>query len=313
MTWEEFWTNFGNFFKNIGNQLYEFWISPKDDSKTPYLATFLFALVVLVLGILLIKLITRILRKAFKLGKKKFVKDRTIKNFAINTIKVILYIILLILFLRILGMELTGISTIFSSAILAIGLSLQDVVGNFASGIIILTSKPFVAGDYVSFPGQDVEGTVKDVKFLTTILETYDRQTIVIPNKNVTNNDVVNYSTNPIRRIVISLGINSDGDFDILKKELIEIGKKDPRCLKDPEPSVFITDYSDNIFTVSFRAYVPSDLYWDVLFDLNENIFKMIKEKEIELGIKKIALLSEKEREDALLSNKVVKKKGGKK
>ena len=297
--WNEFWSDVGKFFKEIGNQLYDFWFGTgtTEEPKLPYIASFAIALVVLVLGILLIKLILRLLRKALKMGKKSFVKDRTVKTFAINTTKVILYILLFFIFISILGIKLDGFSTILSSAILAVGLSLQDVVGNFASGIIILSSKPFVSGDYVVFVGQNVEGTIIDVNLLTTVLETVDEQKVIVPNKNITNNNIINYSANPIRRLVINLGINLDGDKEKVKEILLKLAKDDKRVLLDPEPKVVMTGVSENIFTVSLRCYVPTEIYWDVIYDVNEKLFDLLVKEKIVLGVKKLSILNDQNKE----------------
>ncbi len=290
MSWNEFWKNIGDFFKQIGENLKNFWITPTDGS-TPYLATFILAVIILIAGIFLIKLIIFILRKAFKVENNKFVKERTAKNFGIKTTEVILYIVLFIIFLGILGVKLDNITSIFSSAILAIGLSLQEVVKNFASGIIILSSKPFVVGDYVAFPGQSVEGEVKDIKILTTVLETFNKEVVVIPNKNITDHNLINYTTNPIRRVVITLGINCDGDFETVRNELIAIAKSDARVLKTPNVSCVIEEYKDNIFYVKVKSYVNNDDYWDALYYQNEKIFNMVKDKHIELGINQLKIL----------------------
>lgn len=297
--WNDFWTKVGEFFKDIGSQLYDFWFGTgsADAPKVPYIASFAIALVVLVLGILLIKLILRLLRKAFKMGKKSFVKDKNVKTFVLNTTKVILYILLFIIFISILGIKLDGLSTIVSSAILAVGLSLQDVVGNFASGIIILSSKPFVSGDYVVFVGQDVEGTIIDVNLLTTVLETFDEQKVIVPNKNITNNNIVNYSANPTRRLVIDLGINLDGKKEIVKKILLKLASEDKRVLLDPEPKVVMTGIDNNIFNISLRCYVPTEIYWDVIYDFNERLFDLLVKEKVVLGIKKLSIINDKNKE----------------
>lgn len=304
---ENFWTKIGDFFSKIGTNLYKFWIQPDGDG-VPYLATFGLALVVLVIGYILIRLIIRLVRKALKIDKKSFTKDKTIKNFSVNTLKVVLYVILLLLFLGILGIKLDGFESIFSSAILAVGLSLQDIVGNFASGIIILSSKPFVADDYVYFPSENVEGTVKDVLFLTTILETVNGQKIVIPNKNITSTNIVNYSSNPIRRVVVNVGISIDTDKDALKKLLLKLAKDDKRVLYDPEPSVVISGLEENIFSMALRCYVPCDLYWDILYDLYNNIFDEFKKSNVRIGVKRINITNEFGDTVDLNNKKVIKK-----
>lgn len=277
--WTSFWNAIGDWFGKIWNNLYYFWINPSANpdatgNESPYLATFLFAFGILVIGIFLIKLINIVLRKILKLGKRKFVKDRTIKNFIANTIKVLLYVFLFFLFLSILGVNLSGLATIFSSAILAVGLCLQDVIGNFASGIVILASKPFQVDDYVSFPDAKVEGTVVDVKFLSIILKTVDGQKIVIPNQNVTKNSIINYSAYPVRRLVVNCGVQYGEDVGKVKRVLLAIAKKDKRTLKDPEPYAVLTSFADSSVVISLRMYVPNDLYWDMLFQINEIIYK---------------------------------------
>jgi len=295
MNWQEFWNSICDFFSNIGTNLYKFWIHPDEEGATPYLAQFLFALIILILGYFIIKLIIFCIRKALKLGKKKFANERNVKTFTVNTISIVLNILLVVLFLSLLGVDLTGLSTIFSSAILAIGLSLQDVVGNFASGIIILSSKPFIEGDYVSFPGQGVEGTVKEVRMLTTILQTTDRQTVVIPNKNITNNNLINYSNQPIRRAVFDFNVEYNSDVDAIKSIINKIFENDDRILKEQGISIVISGYSDGVFTLSARCYVPNNIYWDFLFDFYEKIYQEFKNNEIVLGVKKISVVQDNE------------------
>ena len=166
--WDAFWSQVSSAFKDAWADITNFWLGTEEN--TPYIANFIFALAVLVVGIILIKLFIKLLTKIFKLDKKIF-KENSVKSFIISTIKIVLYFALVLIFLAILRVELSGFAQIFSSAILAIGLSLQDVISNFASGIIILTSRPFVTGDYIKIENEGVEGSVKDVRFLVTTLE----------------------------------------------------------------------------------------------------------------------------------------------
>ncbi len=293
--WNQFWSNVGKFFEEIGVQLYDFWFGTGTEAepKIPYIASFATAIVILVIGVLLIKLLMRLLRKALKMGKKTFVKDKTVKTFALNTLKVTLYILLFVLFMALLGIKLNGFSTILSSAILAIGLSLQDVVSNFASGIIILSNKPFISGDYVVFVDQNCEGTIIDVKLLTTILETFDNQRVIVPNKNITNSNIINYSSNPTRRLVVNVGINLDGNKEKCKEILYKLASNDKRILLDPAPNVVISGVNENIFTVSLRCYVPTEIYWDVIYDINERLFDLLVEEKISLGVKQLNILND--------------------
>ena len=286
LTWNEFWVNIGEFFKRIGNDLYTFWINPSEG--TPYLATFLFALVYLVLGYFLIKLINKIIRKLFKINKRRFTNDKTIKNFIAKCISVLLYLFLVFSFLAMLGVSLNGVAQIFSSAILAIGLSLQDVISNFASGLIILTSKPFITGDYVNFNNGEAEGSVVDVRFLSTILETPDKQVITVPNKTITSSVIMNYSTAKNRRVNIIVGVNYDSDIDLVKETLLSLSNDDPRTIKEITPVCYLAKLNEYSLDFSLRFYVKNEDYWDVVFKINELVIKKFREKNIDIPFKRI-------------------------
>lgn len=292
LTRNEFWQEIGDFFKGIGDSLYEFWINPQannpESEAIPYLGVFIFALVVLILGYFAIKFIIKIARKALGIDKNTFIKDRTLKRFLLNSSKYILYVILIIIFLSILGVQLTGIATIFSSAILAIGLSLQDVISNFASGLIILTSKPFAVNDYVLFNNEGVEGNVVDVKFLTTYLKTVDGQTVIIPNKNITNATITNFSSNPARRINITISVSYDSDIKLVKKTMLDAIKTDKRVLKDPAPVAYLVKFNESGLDVSLRCHVPNEVYWDMLFNFNELILKYFRKNNINIAFRRI-------------------------
>lgn len=296
LTWNEFWQSVGEFFKNFFDSLYVFWINPSYHDETitepPFLGVFIFAVIFLIVGFFVIKLILIIARRFMRLDKNKFIKDRSFKRFLYNTFKYILYIVLFILFFLILGIELTGVSTIISSALLAIGLSLQDVISNFASGLIILTSKPFVTDDYVLFNSEGVEGNVIDVRFLTTILKTVDGQIVTIPNKNITNATITNYSNNPERRVNICLKVDLEQDFEVIKDGVLKIFNANEDVLKDfYTPTVLISEFQNNYMIVSCRCYVPGSKYWDIVFDFNKKIYEFFKANNIKLAFEKVKVL----------------------
>ncbi|MGN1278645.1 MAG: mechanosensitive ion channel family protein, partial [Candidatus Onthovivens sp.] len=230
-----------------------------------------------------------ILRKLFKIDKK-LIKDRTIKTFLLSLVKVIANIAIVIIFLLILKVDLTGVAQIFSSAILAVGLSLQDVISNFASGVIILANKPFVVGDYIDLNNGEAEGTVIDVKFLVTALETVDKQIITVPNKNITGSVVKNYSKNPLRRITLNIGVDYSTNIDKAKNVILNIVKNDNRILEEPNPVVFLTAFNDSSLNLSLRCYVPNLMYWDILFSLNEKILLEFRKNDINIPFNRLVV-----------------------
>ena len=285
--WSTFWSDIWNSLKNSLDNLREFWFGSTE--QQPYIVNFLAAIAFLILGLLLTRLFLAILRKLFKIDKK-LIKDRTIKTFLLSLIKVIANIAIVIIFLLILKVDLTGVAQIFSSAILAVGLSLQDVISNFASGVIILANKPFVVGDYIDLNNGEAEGTVIDVKFLVTALETVDKQIITVPNKNITGSVVKNYSKNPLRRITLNIGVDYSTNIDKAKNVILNIVKNDNRILEEPNPVVFLTAFNDSSLNLSLRCYVPNLMYWDILFSLNEKILLEFRKNDINIPFNRLVV-----------------------
>ena len=285
--WSTFWSDIWNSLKNSLANLREFWFGSTE--QQPYIVNFLAAIAFLILGLLLTRLFLAILRKLFKIDKK-LIKDRTIKTFLLSLLKVIANIAIVIIFLLILKVDLTGVAQIFSSAILAVGLSLQDVISNFASGVIILANKPFVVGDYIDLNNGEAEGTVIDVKFLVTALETVDKQIITVPNKNITGSVVKNYSKNPLRRITLNIGVDYSTNIDKAKNVILNIVKNDNRILEEPNPVVFLTAFNDSSLNLSLRCYVPNLMYWDILFSLNEKILLEFRKNDINIPFNRLVV-----------------------
>ena len=285
--WSNFWSDIWNSLKNSIANLREFWFGSSE--QQPYIVNFLAAIAFLILGLLLTRLFLAILRKLFKIDKK-LIKDRTIKTFLLSLFKVVANIAIVIIFLLILKVDLTGVAQIFSSAILAVGLSLQDVISNFASGVIILANKPFVVGDYIDLNNGEAEGTVIDVKFLVTALETVDKQIITVPNKNITGSVVKNYSKNPLRRITLNIGVDYSTNIDKAKNVILNIVKNDNRILEEPNPVVFLTAFNDSSLNLSLRCYVPNSMYWDILFSLNEKILLEFRKNDINIPFNRLVV-----------------------
>lgn len=298
--WSDVWKAFGDAFANLGN----FWLGSGEDGQVPFIANFVFAILVLVFGSFLIKLILFLLKKAFKIDKK-IIKEKTVKNFIINTLKVGLYIALFFIVLNILRVDLSGVAQIFSSAILAVGLALQDVISNFASGIIILTSKPFVIGDYVNIGNGECEGTITNVKFLVTSIATVDKQVVTIPNKTITGDVIMNYTRDPLRRLKIDIGVDYSTDVEKAKEVLINLAKNDNRVLKEPDPVCYVTGFGSSSINLSLRCYVPNQIYRTVLFSMNEKMLKAFNENGIKIPFNRLVVSS-------LDSDKLIVQESGK-
>lgn len=300
--WDKFWSDLGAAFKNAWDQIVKFWAG--SETEIPYIANFIFGVIFLILGIIITKLIIKVLKHAFKLNDTQS-KDRAVKGFIVSTVRIILYFAVIVIFLLILRVEMSGLTQIFSSAILAIGLSLQDVISNFASGIIILSSKPFLAGEYIKIGESTVEGTVLDVRFLATTIETVNKQIVTIPNKTITSSILYNYTRNPLRRIALDIGVDYSTDLNKAKQVLIEIAQNDNRILEDPKPVCYVTAFESSDINLSLRCYVPNALYWDILFELNEKILIEFNKQNIEIPYNRLVVQTLDER------GQIIKKKVG--
>lgn len=207
--------------------------------------------------------------------------DATLKSFIRSTVKAGLWIIAIGAILSQLGVDTKNFAAIVSIVGLALSLSLQGTLSNLFSGMTILTTKPFTAGDYVMIG--DADGLIKQVELFYTTMVTFDKRTIFIPNSQVTDAKIMNYSRERERRVQIDLGLDYSTPVELAKETLIGVAKVDERVLADPAPVVVILAYEDSAVRYSLRAWVKTEDYWDVFFALNERVNKALREKGISI------------------------------
>ena len=183
----------------------------------------------------------------------------------------------------ILGVPLTSFITVLGSAGVAIGLALQGGLSNIAGGIIILLFKPFQVGDFVDTHADS--GTVRSINLFYTVLVTVDNKVISIPNGNLANQPIVNYSKESLRRLDVNFSLSNKNDSEKVKKVLGDIVKKDKRVVTTDgkEPFVGITDYLDSSVTYTVRVWVQSGDFWNLKVHLLEETKKQFEENEIEI------------------------------
>jgi small conductance mechanosensitive channel len=149
-------------------------------------------------------------------------------------------------------------------------LALQGSLSNFAGGVLIIILKPYRVGDFIEAQGES--GTVTEISIFYTILTTPNNQRIVIPNGQLSNNKVTNYSYEPTRRNVMTVGISYDSDIKKSREVLLNIVNSDERTLKDPEPVVFVGGLGDNSVDLSLRFWAKQEDYWGLHFDTIEKL-----------------------------------------
>ncbi|MFU8861851.1 MAG: mechanosensitive ion channel family protein [Cyclonatronaceae bacterium] len=235
---------------------------------TEYGPNLLFAILTLVIGLWIVKLISSGVRRGLDRGDT----DATLKGFIISMVSILLKIMVYITALGMLGVEMTSFIAILGAAGLAVGLALSGTLQNFAGGVMILLFRPFKVGHFIDAQGH--MGTVKEIQIFVTVLTTPDNKTIIIPNGPLATGSLTNFSTEPKRRVDWTFGIGYGDDldkaYDVLKKLLAE----DERILKDPEPFLALKELGDSSVDITVRAWVEAADYWGVFFSMNEKVYK---------------------------------------
>ena len=227
----------------------------------------LLALVVFFIGVQLIKLIRKILRKSFE---KRNV-DVGVSRFLDSFVKAVLYILLLFMIASYFGLDVTSVVALVGSAGVAIGLAVQGSLSNFAGGVLILLLQPFKIGDYIRDSAGN-EGTVQEVQLFYTRLITPDRHIVVVPNGALANGNILNMSTVNERRMDIKVGISYDSDIRRAKEVLLELLDEDPGVLQDQEKRVFVDELADSSVIVNLRCYSTNELFWETKWRLTEKV-----------------------------------------
>ena len=222
-----------------------------------FLPTLLGSLAILVIGWWVIKLLLKYIRKFF--DKKQY--DQTLENFVVTLINWGLKILLFVIVISQLGVETTSLVAILGAAGLAIGLALQGSLANFVGGVLILVLKPFRVGDWIE--AQGVSGSVKETSLFYTRVTNFGNQEAIIPNGQLTNDNIINYSTEGKRRDAITIGISYDSDIKVAKDVLVNLMKEQENIHKDPEPVVVVTELADNSVNLSLRFWASNDDFWD--------------------------------------------------
>jgi len=225
------------------------------------------AILTLVIGIIIVKIISNLVKKWMLRAKL----DEILAEFTTRILRIILYIFVIGTSLAFLGVNV-GAALVSISVVLGfvLGFALGDTLSNVASGFMIAITKPFKKGDYVDAGGDS--GTVKNVGISVTELDTPDNKHIIIPNKVVWGGNVTNYTHNPTRRVNMTMGVGYNDDLDKVIKVTMELLKKDKRVLKDPAPMVAVNEMGDSAVGLVIRPWVKKEDYWNFYFDFNKTL-----------------------------------------
>lgn len=226
------------------------------------------ALIVLFIAFKVINLIERRLGKKLAENEEKW--DPTIVKSLLHAGKILLKVVVVVCLAGYLGIETSSISALVASLGVCVGLAVNGTLSNLAGGVMIIVTRPFKLGDYISAQGQ--EGTVEEIQVCYTKILTVDNKTVYLPNSGVSTGTIVNFSEKALRRVDLDFSV-AGNDPKVVKNLLLDVCANNARVLADPEPFARITDYgAGNGLKITLRAWCKSEEYWDTYFDLLDDV-----------------------------------------
>ncbi len=237
----------------------------------------IWTLVCLFIGIKAIGILRKILRSALE----KSSIDTGVVQFLDSFLKIASYAVLILALMARFGIQTTSFIALLGSASVAIGLSLQGSLANFAGGLLILILKPFVVGDYIIACG--CEGTVKVISLFSTTLHTADNRSVTIPNGALANSNIIDNSANENRRVDMSVSVAYDTDLRHARHVIESILDADEKVLEDPAYVVAVDELGDSGITILVRPWVKTEDYWEVKWRVLEQIYNKLNEEGIDI------------------------------
>jgi len=258
------------------------------------------AIAIFIIGKWIARLVSRIIEKMMLKGKV----EKTLASFVKNIVYALLLVFVVIAALNKLGVQTTSFIAIIGAAGLAIGLALQGSLANFAAGVMLIIFKPFKVGDFIAAAG--TMGTVVEIQIFNTVLDHFDGRRVVVPNSKLTGDNISNFSDIQKRRVDLVFGISYSDNMKKAKEVLEGIVKSDSRVLKDPAPTVAVSELGDNSVNIVCRPYVRPGDYWAVYFDTLEKGKEELEKNGITIPFpqRDIHVYQEKGKEEAGLPQK---------
>ena len=236
-----------------------------------------FAILIFVIGRWLAKKLVTFANRLMVRGRL----ETTAANFLSRLLYGILLVVIVLAALNQVGVHTTSVVAILGGAAVAVGLALKDQLSSFAAGIIIVTFKPFIKGDYVQISGHT--GTVAEITLVNTHMTTINNHDIIIPNSDITTSAVTNYTALPNRRVDITIGVGYDANIKTAKELILRLAKENPVAFSDPEPVVRVTNLGDNSVDLTLNVWTTNDDWWAMQCDLLERFKEVFDSEKIEI------------------------------
>ena len=246
----------------------------------------LIALLILIIGRRIIKWVLKLMERSYS----KSTLDPMVAKFASSLVKFLLYAVLIVAIVGVLGIPTSSFIAALSAAGLAIGLSLQGSLSNFAGGVLILIFKPFTIGDYIKEDTNGNEGTVVGIDLFYTRLKSSDNKTIVVPNGNLANSSLTNFTSQKMRRLDLTVGISYDADIKLAKQVLLNVITDNELVLKSEEIKVFVSSLDESQITIGTRVWTLTDDYWTAKWELLERYKEELDANGIEIPFNQLSV-----------------------
>jgi len=237
-----------------------------NDYALPWGLKILTALVIFYLGRIVVGIVVSSIKKLLSARGM----DEILVSFLTSIIRWVLLLFVIVAALSQLGIDTTSLVALLGAAGLAIGLSLQSSLSNFASGVMLIIFRPFTKGDFVEAGG--AMGVVESISIFTTTMTTPDNKEIIVPNGAILGNNITNYSARATRRVDMVFGISYDDDIRKARQVLEDIVAADDRVLDDPKPVIALSELAESSVNFIVRPWVKSADYWAVLWDTTEAV-----------------------------------------
>ena len=232
-----------------------------------------------------------IIKKVVKFEDRFFKKtdmDCALTGFLCHLTSFVLYVALIFLIISLVGIQTFSVAALIASAGLAIGLAVKDNLANFAGGVMLLFNRPFKGGDFIQ--AQGVEGLVETVGILYTVLHTFDKKTIYIPNGPLSTGNIVNLSEQPIRRVESDARVEYGVSVEEVRTALLSLVPKNNKILLDPEPLVRMMEMTETSIDFQLRVWTKYEDFWEVRFWLNEAIYTELRNRGIGMPFTKMVM-----------------------
>lgn len=234
-------------------------------------------ILILLIGFKIVKILLKIIKKGRGFNKL----EKSVQSFILSFVGITLKCLVFVTALGFIGVPMTSMITLFGTASLAVGLAMQGGLTNMVGGLMILIFKPFKVGDWIESNG--VSGSVQEITIFYTVLNTLDSTRVVLPNGNLANSNIMNYTANDKRKLCVDFSVSYKSDIDKVKKVLREVIDNEELILKDEEIFIRLTKHDDSALIFTVRVWTKNSDFWTLKFNLLENVKKAFDKNKIEI------------------------------